>query len=142
MSPNRQIASIELREEPGWVTFSIDGSYAYPSTGEVIDVATREIIATLTDEHDVAVHSEKLLEIDFEGKQPVLAGCQFGLGAVSSARGVRRGEFGAGSSARGVRSKVFYNFNLRNRVVYNPIVVEMANEQSHEACRSPVDYNV
>ena len=89
VSPNRQIASIELREEPGWVTFSIDGSYAYPSSGEVIDVATREIIATLTDEHEVAVYSEKLLEIDFEGKQPVLAGCQFGLGAASSARSTR-----------------------------------------------------
>ena len=26
-----------LRDEPGWITFSIDGQYAYPSTGDVID---------------------------------------------------------------------------------------------------------
>ena len=43
-------------------------------------------MTALTDEHDVAVHSEKMLEIDFEGQQPVLAGCQFGLGAVTLAR--------------------------------------------------------
>jgi len=84
VSPNRQIASIEVREEPGWVTFSIDGRYAYPSTGEVINVATREIINALTDELGTAVHSEKMLEIDFEGQRSVLAGCQFGLGAVTT----------------------------------------------------------
>ena len=40
--PPKQIESIELREQPGWITFSIDGTFAYPSTGEVIDVKTRE----------------------------------------------------------------------------------------------------
>ena len=48
--PPEQQASIELRDEPGWVTFSIDGQYAYPSTGEVIDVKTRKIVAALADE--------------------------------------------------------------------------------------------
>ena len=82
VNPHKQIASIEVREEPGWITFSIDGRYAYPSTGDVIDVATRKILTGLTDELGAAVHSEKLLEIDFVGKKPVRAGCQFGLGAV------------------------------------------------------------
>ena len=80
--PPKQVASIKLRDEPGWVTFSIDGTLAYPSTGEVIDVKTRQIITTLTDEQGRAVQSEKLLEIDFEGARPVQAGCQFGVGAV------------------------------------------------------------
>lgn len=81
--PPKQVASIELhREQPGWVTFSIDGRYAYPSTGEVIDVRTRKIIAGLKDEHGVDVHSEKLLEIDFRDGRPVRAGDQFGIGRV------------------------------------------------------------
>lgn len=81
--PPKQVASIQLhREQPGWITFSIDGRYAYPSTGEVIDVKTRKIIAGLKDEHGVDVHSEKLLEIDFNGAQPVRTGDQFGIGRV------------------------------------------------------------
>jgi DNA-binding beta-propeller fold protein YncE len=78
--PPRQEASIALREQPGWVTFSLDGTYAYPSTGEVIDVRSRKIIATLSDEQQRPVHSEKLLEIDFAGGKPVANGDQFGLG--------------------------------------------------------------
>lgn len=80
--PPKQVASIETREEPGWVTFSIDGHFAYPSTGDVIEVATRKIVAHLTDENGRPVHSEKMLEIDFEGRKAVRAGCQFGVGAV------------------------------------------------------------
>jgi len=82
VTPPKQVASIEVREEPGWITFSLDGRYAYPSTGDVIEVATRKVIAQLTDETGTAVHSEKLLEIDFAGTKPVRAGCQFGVGSV------------------------------------------------------------
>ncbi len=78
--PPRQTASIELRDQPGWVTFSLDGAYAYPSTGDVIDTATRRIVAQLTDETGAAVQSEKLLEIDFQAGRPILHGDQFGLG--------------------------------------------------------------
>ena len=78
--PPRQAASIELRDEPGWITFSIDGRLAYPSTGDVVDVATRKIITGLKDENGVDVQSEKMLEVDFEGGRPVRAGDQFGLG--------------------------------------------------------------
>jgi len=31
--PPKQIASIALRDQPGWVTFSLEGRFAYPSTG-------------------------------------------------------------------------------------------------------------
>ena len=81
--PPAQSASIPVRDQPGWITFSIDGRYAYPSTGDVIEVATKKIIAELTDETGAAVGSEKLLEIDFIGKQPVRAGDSFGIGAVT-----------------------------------------------------------
>jgi hypothetical protein len=78
--PPKQLANVELRDEPGWVTFSIDGRYAYPSTGDVIDVASRQIVDRLKDENGREVQSEKILEIDFKGDQPIRAGDQFGLG--------------------------------------------------------------
>lgn len=81
--PPAPVADIELRDEPGWITFSLDGHYAYPSTGDVIETATRKIVARLTDEHGAAVQSEKMLEIDFRGDQPIRAGDQFGLGRIT-----------------------------------------------------------
>jgi len=80
VNPPKQLDSIPVRDEPGWVTFCIDGKLAYPSTGDVIDVKSRKIIAELTDETGAAVESEKLLEIDFLKNKPIRAGNQFGLG--------------------------------------------------------------
>ncbi len=81
VSPPKQVTSLPVRDEPGWVTFGIDGRYAYPSTGEVIEAKTRKTMTALTDETGAAVQSEKMLEIDFAGQRPVRAGNQFGLGA-------------------------------------------------------------
>jgi DNA-binding beta-propeller fold protein YncE len=81
--PPKQTVSLAVRDEPGWITFSIDGRYAYPSTGDVIEVKTHNTVTGLTDEKGAAVQSEKLLEIDFNGDVPVRAGNQFGLGGVS-----------------------------------------------------------
>jgi DNA-binding beta-propeller fold protein YncE len=78
--PPRQVASIRVRDQPGWITFSLDGRHAWPSTGEVIDTHTREIVATLTDEQGRAVQSEKVVEVVFADGKPVRAGDQFGLG--------------------------------------------------------------
>jgi hypothetical protein len=78
--PPKPITSIVLRDEPGWITFSINGQYAYPSTGDVIEVASRRIVADLSDEHGAPVQSEKLVEIDFAGGRPVRTGDQFGIG--------------------------------------------------------------
>src|SRR5439155_2786758 len=78
--PPKQIASIALREQPGWVTFSLDGKYTYPSTGEVIDTKTKKILTALTDEKGREVHSEKMVEIVFRDGQPVRTGDQFGVG--------------------------------------------------------------
>jgi hypothetical protein len=58
----------------------MDGKYAYPSTGEVIDVKTRKIVALLKDENGNPVHSEKVVEIHMDGKKAVKAGNQFGIG--------------------------------------------------------------
>lgn len=79
--PPRQIKSITLRDQPGWVTFSLDGKYAYPSSGEVIDVKTHQIITALKDETGQEVGSEKMVEIHFDAAgKPVRNGDQFGVG--------------------------------------------------------------
>jgi hypothetical protein len=89
--PPKQVQSIELSDQPGWVTFSIDGRYAYPSTGDVIDSKSKQIVAVLRDEHETRVQSEKMLEIDVgaDGK-PSKAGDQFGIGRVAGAEPARR----------------------------------------------------
>ncbi len=78
--PPRQIKSIKLREQPGWITFSLDGKHAWPSTGEIIDVKSKRIITTLSDETGRPVHSEKIVQVDFVANRPVRTGDQFGLG--------------------------------------------------------------
>ncbi|HEY6901630.1 MAG TPA: hypothetical protein VI233_13340, partial [Puia sp.] len=78
----RQTQTIKVSDQPGWITFSIDGKYAFPSTGEVIDAKTKAVVTTLTDEKGVHVQSEKMVEVQFEGGKPVKAGDQFGIGRV------------------------------------------------------------
>jgi DNA-binding beta-propeller fold protein YncE len=78
--PPKQMQTVRLTDEPGWVTFSIDGHFAYPSTGEIIDAHAKQIVGQLTDEQGRHVESEKLLEIDFRDGAVVRAGDQFGIG--------------------------------------------------------------
>ncbi len=75
-------SSIELRDQPGWITFSLDGKYAWPSTGEIIDVANRKIIKSLSDENGGMVQSEKIIEIHFQNGKVIAKGDQFGIGRV------------------------------------------------------------
>ena len=84
--PPKQTTSIPLREQPGWVTFTLDGKLAYPSTGEVIETSTKRILTALSDERGRQVHSEKMVEIDFHGHAPVVVGDQFGVGRVTASR--------------------------------------------------------
>jgi hypothetical protein len=52
----------------------------------VVDVKTRAIVAELKDESGRPVQSEKMMEIDFQGDEPVHAGDQFGIGRVVTGR--------------------------------------------------------
>jgi DNA-binding beta-propeller fold protein YncE len=81
--PYQQLTTIALDDMPGWVTFSMDGTYAYPSSGEVIDVETREIVTMLKDDQYNTVSSEKMVEIFMENGKVVKTGDQFGLGRSS-----------------------------------------------------------
>lgn len=80
--PPRQTHSLKLRDQPGWVTFSLDGRYAWPSSGEVFDAKSKQLLTNLTDEEGREVGSEKMVEIHFRGDRPVSTGDQFGLGRV------------------------------------------------------------
>jgi DNA-binding beta-propeller fold protein YncE len=79
--PPKQMTTLALRDQPGWVTFSIDGTHAYPSTGEVFETRTKKLITALQDETGRQIGSEKLLEVVFDAGKPVNAGDQFGMGA-------------------------------------------------------------
>lgn len=78
--PYQQLSTIPLQDMPGWVTFSLDGKYAYPSSGEVIDVKTRNILYILRDEFNNSVASEKMIEVQIDGNKAVTIGDQFGIG--------------------------------------------------------------
>jgi DNA-binding beta-propeller fold protein YncE len=71
--PPRHVASVPLfakpeeQPHPGWISFSLDGRYAYPDGGAVIDTRTKKVVARIPT-------SEKLIEIDFVDGKPVKAG--------------------------------------------------------------------
>ncbi len=83
VKPYQQLTTIPLQDMPGWVTFSMDGKYAYPSSGEVIEVKTRKILLTLQDEFYNNVASEKMVEVHISGNKAVKAGDQFGIGRAA-----------------------------------------------------------
>ena len=82
VEPYQQLTTIPLQDMPGWINFSMDGNYVYPSSGEVIDRKTRKIITTMQDEFHNNVSSEKMLEIDFTGGKLMRAADQFGIGGL------------------------------------------------------------
>ncbi|MDQ6704645.1 MAG: hypothetical protein M3Z85_01640 [Acidobacteriota bacterium] len=71
--PPKHVADVPLfkdqseRPHPGWVSFGLDGRYAYPDGGAVIDTATKKVAARIPT-------SEKLIEIDFRDGKPIKAG--------------------------------------------------------------------
>lgn len=78
--PPKQGVSIKVRDDPGWISFSIDGKVAYSSTGEIFDVASKKLVASLTDEKDRQVMSEKVLDLIISNGKVKAAGNQFGVG--------------------------------------------------------------
>ena len=82
--PYQQQTTIALDDMPGWVTFSIDGQYAYPSSGEVIHTKTRKVLYLLKDDRFNTVSSEKMVEIFMKDGRVIRAGDQFGIGRRQS----------------------------------------------------------
>jgi DNA-binding beta-propeller fold protein YncE len=71
--PPRHVASVALFEDakerphPGWISFSLDGKYAYPDGGAVIDTKSKQVVARIPT-------SEKLIEMNFRNGKLVKAG--------------------------------------------------------------------
>jgi DNA-binding beta-propeller fold protein YncE len=64
----------------GWVTFSLDGRYAWTHTPDVFDANTKKLIATLKDETGAPVSGSKYFEVHFRDGKVVEMGSEFGLG--------------------------------------------------------------
>ncbi len=79
--PPTQIASIALSGGTShWVSFSIDGRFAYPAGPhgttkpvDVIDTQTKRKVASIP-------ASRNIVEVDFDGGKVVEVGKQFGIG--------------------------------------------------------------
>ena len=91
--PPKQLTTIKARDCVGWVSFSMDGRFAYSSTGEIIDAATKKVVAALKDEDGREVQSEKVLDLVIENGKVIRAGNQFGVGKRKSENG-RTGTLG------------------------------------------------
>lgn len=78
--PPKQVASIKTSAGPFWIMPSIDGKVAYVSSGDVIDVKTRKIVAQLKDEYGRPLYSEKMLDMIFTNGKLTRVANQFGNG--------------------------------------------------------------
>ncbi len=67
----------------GWVSFSLDGRFAWTHTPDVIDAHTKQVVATLKDEAGHLVASSKFIEIVFDGDKVTRVGCEFGVGRAA-----------------------------------------------------------
>jgi outer membrane protein assembly factor BamB len=64
----------------GWVTFSMDGKYAWTHTPDVFDAKTKKLVATLKDETGTPVAGSKYFEVHFRDGKVVDVSSEFGLG--------------------------------------------------------------
>lgn len=81
--PPRQIQSIKTTAGPYWITVGLDGTLAYVSSGDVIDMKTRKIVGQMKDEYGRPMHSEKLLDMVFTNGKLTRVVNQFGNGLAS-----------------------------------------------------------
>ena len=82
-TPPKELQLVEVSNVPHWITFSIDGRFAYVAgrkgsedVTDVIEAATYQRVSSLGP-------SEDLLEVDFAGGTLVAVGNQFGIGRVT-----------------------------------------------------------
>lgn len=71
----------------GWITFSLDGRHAWSHTPDVIDAATKKIVATLKDEKGNPVSSSKFFEAVFVDGKVARVSDQFGVGRAKQMGG-------------------------------------------------------
>jgi DNA-binding beta-propeller fold protein YncE len=85
--PPKQVKSIKMRDEPFWLTWSVNGKWVYSSTGDIIDATAKIVVGQLKDETGREVQSEKAVEILFNSDGHVAKTVdQFGVGQVRANR--------------------------------------------------------
>jgi DNA-binding beta-propeller fold protein YncE len=84
--PPTYMRSVVTRKETYWITVGLDGKYIYPSSGDVIDAATKQVVGQMFDEYGKELRSEKLIEVLFVEGKPARVVDQFGTGQVPAAR--------------------------------------------------------
>jgi hypothetical protein len=80
--PPKQFKSIKTREVPAWITFGIGGKFVYLSSGDVVNAATKEVVAGLDDEMGRHVDTEKMVEVAFVNGKPIRTIDPFGVGQI------------------------------------------------------------
>ena len=80
--PPKQMMSVQMRDEPFWLTFSADGKWVYSSSGDIIDAASKKVIASLKDELGREVQGEKAVEVVYQAGKLWKTVDQFGVGKV------------------------------------------------------------
>ncbi|HXJ44805.1 MAG TPA: hypothetical protein VNH18_36295, partial [Bryobacteraceae bacterium] len=78
--PPVEVSNFKTNGGAYWITPSIDGKLAYLSSGDVVDIASKKIIARLKDEYGRVMHSEKLLDMVFTQGKLTAVSNQFGNG--------------------------------------------------------------
>jgi hypothetical protein len=67
----------EIKGTPTW---GLDGKYVFSSSGDIIDAATKRVVAQLKDETGTFVEGDKMLEVLFSKGKPIRTVNQFGVG--------------------------------------------------------------
>src|SRR3954462_8612773 len=78
--PPVEVSNFKTHGGAYWITPSVDGKLAYLSSGDVVDVKTKEIVGQLKDEYGRVMHSEKLLDMVFQNGKLVQVSNQFANG--------------------------------------------------------------
>ncbi|ODT68327.1 hypothetical protein ABS71_09850 [bacterium SCN 62-11] len=78
-APYAPTASVAVGYDPGWVNYSLDGRYLYPSTGEVLDAHSKARVGWLVDKRGRLLQSEKILPIDWQDGRALEIRKQFAL---------------------------------------------------------------
>ena len=78
--PPKYVESIKTSAGPYWITVGVDGTRAYVSSSDVIDMKTRKIVGRLKDEYGRPMYSEKMLDMVFANGKLTQVSNQFGNG--------------------------------------------------------------
>ncbi|MCC6390224.1 MAG: hypothetical protein IT167_06455 [Bryobacterales bacterium] len=69
-----------------WITMGLNGQYAFLSSGDVVELKTKKIVAQMKDEYGKPMHSEKYLEMSFSNGKLTRTVSQFGEGRPEAVR--------------------------------------------------------